>query len=77
MSERRTAPGREAPLRMAVLFGGASTEHTISVRSARAVLAAADPARIAAVPVAIGRDGSWHDAAASRALIAAMDRGAP
>jgi D-alanine-D-alanine ligase len=62
---------------MAVLFGGASTEHTISVRSARAVLAAADPARIAAVPVAIGRDGSWHDAAASRALVAAMDRGAP
>ena len=62
---------------MALLFGGASTEHTISVRSARAVLAAADPARIAAVPIAIGRDGSWHDAAASRALIAAMDRGAP
>ena len=77
MSVGRTSPGRTDPLRMALLFGGASTEHTISVRSARAVLAAADPARIAAVPIAIGRDGSWHDAAASRALIAAMDRGAP
>ena len=77
MSDGRASPGRAGPLRMALLFGGASTEHTISVRSARAVLAAADPARIAAVPIAIGRDGSWHDAAASRALIAAMDRGAP
>ncbi|MXY78432.1 MAG: D-alanine--D-alanine ligase [Chloroflexi bacterium] len=77
MSDARMSPDRGTPLRMAVLFGGASTEHTISVRSARAVLAAADPARIAAVPVAIGRDGSWHDAAASRALVAAMDRSAP
>ncbi len=76
MSDRRASPDRARPLRMAVLFGGASTEHTISVRSARAVMAAADPARIAAVPIAIGRDGSWHDAAASQALIAAMDRGA-
>ena len=77
MSRTHASLGQGTPLRMAVLFGGASTEHTISVRSARAVLAAADPARIAAVPVAIGRDGSWHDAAASRALVAAMDRGAP
>ncbi len=77
MSHRRTSPDRSQPLRMAVLFGGASTEHTISVRSARAVLAAADPARVAAAPIAIGRDGSWRDAAASRALIAAIDRGAP
>ena len=77
MSHAHASRGEEAPLRMAVLFGGASTEHTVSVRSARAVLAAADPARVAATPIAIGRDGSWHDAAASRALIAAMDRGAP
>ena len=77
MSDAHASHAGETPLRMAVLFGGASTEHTISVRSARAVLAAADPARVAAVPVAIGRDGSWHDAAASQALIAAMDRGAP
>ena len=65
------------PLRMAVLFGGQTTEHVISVRSARAVIAAADPARITTLPIGISRDGVWRGIAASRALLAAMDGGAP
>jgi len=68
---------QRSPLRMAVLFGGASTEHVISVRSARAVIAAADPNLITTVPIAIDRGGVWRDVAASRALVELFDRGGP
>ena len=45
---------------MAVLAGGRSSEHDISLASARSVLAALDPERYDAVTVAIGRDGRWE-----------------
>ena len=70
-----TAP--RDPLRMAILFGGQTTEHVISVRSARAVINAANPAHITTVPIAISHGGVWRDAPASRAILDAMDRGAP
>ncbi len=41
-------------------MGGRSSEHEISLASARSVLAALDPARYEAVAVAIGRDGRWE-----------------
>jgi D-alanine-D-alanine ligase len=47
-------------LRVAVLGGGRSSEHDISLESARSVLAALDPARYESVEVAIGRDGRWE-----------------
>ena len=46
-------------IRVAVLAGGRSSEHEISLASARSVLAALDPERYEAVTVAIGRDGRW------------------
>ena len=46
-------------LRVAVLAGGRSSEHEISLASARSVLAALDPARYDAVALEIGRDGRW------------------
>ena len=46
-------------IRVAVLAGGRSSEHDISLASARSVLAALDPDRYEAVTVAIGRDGRW------------------
>ncbi|MHB8468405.1 MAG: D-alanine--D-alanine ligase family protein [Gaiellaceae bacterium] len=46
-------------LRVALLGGGRSSEHEISLASARSVLAALDPARYDVVSVAIGRDGRW------------------
>lgn len=46
-------------LRVAVLCGGRSGEHEVSVVSAASVLAALDPARFAAVPVGITRSGRW------------------
>ena len=46
-------------IRVAVLAGGRSSEHDISLASARSVLGALDPARYDVVSVAIGRDGAW------------------
>ncbi len=46
-------------IRVAVLMGGRSSEHDVSLASARSVIAALDPARYETVPVAIGRDGRW------------------
>ena len=49
-----------AKTRVAVLMGGRSSEHDISVASARSVLDALDPNRYEAVTVAIERDGRWE-----------------
>ena len=58
MSERR--------IRVAVLAGGRSSEHDISVRSAASVVAALDPERYDVVPVQIDRGGGWQLEASSR-----------
>jgi D-alanine-D-alanine ligase len=49
-----------ARLRVAVLAGGRSSEHDISLASARSVLESLDPAEYDVVTVAIGRDGRWE-----------------
>src|SRR5271170_2863886 len=46
-------------IRVGVLFGGRSSEHEISLRSALTVMSAMDPARYEIVPIGIGRDGRW------------------
>lgn len=46
-------------LRVAVVFGGRSSEHEISVLSARSVIAALDPERFEVVPIGITRAGRW------------------
>jgi D-alanine-D-alanine ligase len=46
-------------IRVAVVFGGRSTEHTISCVSAGSVLANLDPERFEAVPVGITPQGGW------------------
>jgi D-alanine-D-alanine ligase len=58
-------------LRVAVLAGGRSSEHEISLASARSVAEALDPDRYETVTVEIGRDGRWAlPAAAGRELAA-------
>ncbi len=47
-------------LRVAVLAGGRSSEHDISLASARSVLESLDPGQYEVVTVAIGRDGRWE-----------------
>ncbi len=46
-------------LRVAVLYGGRSGEHEISIRSARSIMAAMDPARYVILPFFITKGGRW------------------
>ena len=52
-------PSDDRKLRVAVLFGGRSTEHSISCITAGSVLAALDPQRYDVVPIGITREGRW------------------
>jgi len=54
--------------RVAVLAGGRSSEHAISVASASSVLQALDASRYEAVLIEIGRDGRWELSAARQSL---------
>ena len=45
--------------RVAILMGGRSSEHEISLASARSVIAALDPYRYDVATVEIGHDGRW------------------
>ena len=45
--------------RVAVVFGGRSAEHEISVLSARSVMDALDPERYDAVAIGVTKDGRW------------------
>lgn len=54
--------------RVVLLFGGVSSEHEISIRSATSVLAAFDRARYEPVLVGIARDGTWRTGAIDRDL---------
>jgi D-alanine-D-alanine ligase len=42
-----------------LLFGGKSTEHEVSVRSARSVSHALDPKKYTVIPVGITKEGKW------------------
>jgi D-alanine-D-alanine ligase len=48
-------------LRVAVLFGGRSGEHDVSLMSARSVLAALDPEKYEVTQVGITLDGEWFN----------------
>jgi len=46
-------------LRVAVIYGGRSGEHEVSLRSARAILDAMDPAKYEKIEYLIDREGKW------------------
>ena len=46
-------------LRIGIIFGGRSGEHEVSLRSARSVMAALDPAKYEVTPIGITKDGRW------------------
>lgn len=45
--------------RVAVLFGGKSAEHEVSLQSARNVIQMIDPAKYEVVPIGIDKEGRW------------------
>jgi D-alanine-D-alanine ligase len=49
-------PGK---IRIAVIFGGRSGEHEVSLRSAESVLKGLDPEKYNVVPIAINHEGKW------------------
>ena len=51
--------GNSHRLRIAVLYGGRSSEHEVSVFSATNVMRALDPSKYDPVPVFVTRDGRW------------------
>ena len=62
MSLEKELPNRVAmsqKLRIGLLFGGRSSEHIISLMSARSVLQAFDKDKYDIVPVGITKDGKW------------------
>ncbi|MGH3936910.1 MAG: D-alanine--D-alanine ligase family protein [Pseudonocardiaceae bacterium] len=64
-------------LRVAVVFGGRSSEHAISCVSAGSVLAYLDRARFAAIPVGISAEGAWVLGTGEPAELAIRDRELP
>jgi len=49
----------EGKIRVAVLFGGRSGEHEVSINSAASVIAALDKEKYEVLPVAITKEGEW------------------
>ena len=47
-------------LRVAILYGGRSGEHEISIRSAKAIMERMDPAKYEKIEYFIGQDGKWN-----------------
>lgn len=47
-------------IKVAVLFGGQSAEHEISVKTARFIIDAIDPSKYEVVPIGIDQEGGWH-----------------
>ena len=64
-------------IRLAVLYGGRSAEHSVSVVSARSVIEALDPERFEVVPVGITREGAWVLPATSPLELSAPEGGLP
>ncbi len=46
-------------IRVAVIFGGRSSEHTISCISAGSILRAIDQAKYEVIPIGITEQGKW------------------
>jgi D-alanine-D-alanine ligase len=68
---------KQRKTRVAVVFGGRSTEHAISCVSASSVLSALDPDEFEVVPVGITRAGRWVLTSGDRSQLAIQNRQLP
>ena len=62
-------------LRIAILFGGRSPEHDVSVMSATNVMAALDPEKYDPLPVFVTRDGRWIQSTFADGALARPEEG--
>ncbi|MEO8435386.1 MAG: D-alanine--D-alanine ligase family protein [Pyrinomonadaceae bacterium] len=58
-------------LRVGVIFGGRSSEHEVSIRSARSLIEALDRKKYDVVPIAINKEGKWLPPALASDLLPA------
>lgn len=56
------------PTRLVLAFGGVSSEHEISIRSAKEVLGVVDRGRFLPIPLGIPRSGTWRTGPATASL---------
>ena len=61
--------------RLGVIFGGRSTEHEVSVTSARGVMREADAERFEVIPFGVTRRGAWLTPAETRLRLEHVERG--
>lgn len=64
-------------IKVAVLFGGRSNEHSVSCVSAGSVLRNLDPEKYEAVPIGITRDGTWTLGSSDPAALTIKERALP
>ena len=69
--------GQQRKIRVAVVFGGRSTEHAVSCASAGLVLSAIDPERYEVLPIGIAADGRWVLTSADPARLALSSASEP
>jgi D-alanine-D-alanine ligase len=67
------APSPTARPRIAVIGGGANSEHDVSLASAASVARAVDPSRFELVSLTIDRDGGWSEGGEARSFAQAVD----
>jgi D-alanine-D-alanine ligase len=68
---------RPRKTRVAIVFGGRSTEHAISCVSAGSILGALDPDEFEVVPVGITKAGRWVLTSGDRSQLSIVDRHLP
>lgn len=68
---KRSNDESQGKLRVAVIFGGQSGEHDVSLRSAQTVLSALDESRFEAIPIGVTREGQWLTSADPMAQLTA------
>ncbi|HET9662497.1 MAG TPA: D-alanine--D-alanine ligase family protein [Thermomicrobiales bacterium] len=59
MTGQQRSDDTNRKVRVAVIFGGQSGEHDVSLRSAQTVLGALDDDRFEAIPIGVTREGQW------------------
>ena len=72
-----TARPDRTRIRVAVVYGGRSSEHAISCVSAGSILRHLDPERFEVIPVGISSDGTWQRTAARPEDLTITDRRLP
>ncbi len=64
-----------APQRLALIYGGRSSEHEVSIRSATEVLGAIDRARFEPIAIAVTRNGEFRTGPIDRPLAEIVEHG--